>query len=88
MGTRCGALDPGVILYLEQERGMTANRVEDLLYCRSGLLSSILSGNPSEARRRAADFHRHGPNSSRGGTHHEVIGLEASDRAKEPPDAL
>lgn len=38
MGTRCGNLDPGVILYLEQERGMTTTQVEDLLYRRSGLL--------------------------------------------------
>jgi acetate kinase len=38
MGTRCGALDPGVILYLQQTHGMTAPEVEDLLYRRSGLL--------------------------------------------------
>jgi len=38
MGTRCGALDPGAILYLLRERGMNADAVEDLLYHRSGLL--------------------------------------------------
>jgi acetate kinase len=38
MGTRCGALDPGVILYLEQQRGLDAAAVENLLYKRSGLL--------------------------------------------------
>lgn len=38
MGERCGALDPGVILYLEQARGMDAAAIEDLLYKRSGLL--------------------------------------------------
>ncbi len=38
MGTRCGALDPGVILYLLQEKGMDAGSVGDLLYRRSGLL--------------------------------------------------
>jgi acetate kinase len=38
MGERCGALDPGVILYLEQERGLGAKEIEDLLYKRSGLL--------------------------------------------------
>lgn len=38
MGRRCGALDPGVILYLLQEKGMTADRVADLLYHDSGLL--------------------------------------------------
>lgn len=38
MGTRCGAIDPGVILYLLQERGMTPSEVESLLYEQSGLL--------------------------------------------------
>jgi acetate kinase len=38
MGTRCGALDPGVILYLQQQWGMTAAAVETLLYEQSGLL--------------------------------------------------
>jgi len=38
MGTRCGALDPGVILYLLRERGMSINDVEKLLYHQSGLL--------------------------------------------------
>jgi acetate kinase len=38
MGTRCGNLDPGVILYLIQEKGMTPQAVTDLLYHSSGLL--------------------------------------------------
>jgi len=38
MGTRCGALDPGVLLYLLQERGMDAAALTDLLYHRCGLL--------------------------------------------------
>lgn len=38
MGTRCGALDPGVVLYLQQARSLTPGEVEDLLYRRSGLL--------------------------------------------------
>ena len=37
MGTRCGALDPGVVLHLLRERGMTVAEVEDLLYHESGL---------------------------------------------------
>ncbi len=37
MGRRCGNLDPGVILYLLQEKGMTAAEVSDLLYRDSGL---------------------------------------------------
>ena len=32
MGTRCGSLDPGVLLYLMQERGLDAEAIEDLLY--------------------------------------------------------
>jgi len=38
MGTRCGAIDPGVLLYLQQQRGMSAQDVADLLGNRSGLL--------------------------------------------------
>ena len=38
MGRRCGNLDPGVVLYLIQQMGMTAAEVSDVLYNRSGLL--------------------------------------------------
>jgi acetate kinase len=38
MGTRSGSLDPGVILYLILEKGMTPQAVSDLLYHSSGLL--------------------------------------------------
>lgn len=38
MGSRCGNLDPGVVLYLMQEKGMTPQAVSDLLYHSSGLL--------------------------------------------------
>jgi len=37
MGTRCGQLDPGVVLYLLQEKRMTPDEITDLLYRRSGL---------------------------------------------------
>ena len=37
MGTRSGALDPGVVLYLMDERGMDARAVEILVYQESGL---------------------------------------------------
>jgi acetate kinase len=37
MAQRCGALDPGVILYLLQQKGMTADAVASLLYHDSGL---------------------------------------------------
>lgn len=48
MGTRSGALDPGVLLYLMQERGLDAAAIEDLLYRRSGLLG--VSGIASDMR--------------------------------------
>jgi acetate kinase len=37
MGTRCGQLDPGVVLYLLATKGMSADEVSDLLYKNSGL---------------------------------------------------
>ena len=48
MGTRCGALDPGVMLFLLQERGMDAPSLERLLYEESGLLG--VSGVSSDMR--------------------------------------
>ncbi len=42
MGTRPGQIDPGVLLYMLQQEGLTADEVSDLLYRRSGLLG--LSG--------------------------------------------
>lgn len=45
MGTRCGTIDPGVLLYLLSEEGMTPAELQDLLYRKSGLLGvSGLSG--------------------------------------------
>jgi acetate kinase len=37
MGTRCGQIDPGVVLYLVQQKGMDPAAVQDLLYRDSGL---------------------------------------------------
>ncbi len=37
MGTRCGQLDPGVVLYLMSEKNMSAAEITDLLYKNSGL---------------------------------------------------
>ncbi|MFC3674586.1 acetate/propionate family kinase [Ferrovibrio xuzhouensis] len=37
MSRRCGAIDPGVLLYLMQQKGMSAAAVSDLLYHDSGL---------------------------------------------------
>ncbi|HQZ01389.1 MAG TPA: acetate/propionate family kinase [Thauera sp.] len=38
MGTRTGSLDPGVLLYLMEEKGMNARALTNLLYKESGLL--------------------------------------------------
>ena len=48
MGTRCGSIDPGVILYLLSELHMDAPGITDLLYHRSGLLG--VSGQSSDIR--------------------------------------
>lgn len=48
MGTRCGQLDPGVILYLLEYGGMTPAEVTDMLYKKSGLLG--LSESSSDMR--------------------------------------
>jgi len=38
MSRRCGSLDPGILLYLLSEKGMTTEAISDLLYQQSGLL--------------------------------------------------
>jgi acetate kinase len=48
MGTRCGALDPGVVIHLARERGMALDDIETLLYKQSGLLG--LSGVSNDVR--------------------------------------
>jgi acetate kinase len=48
MGTRCGALDAGVVLYLLQQKQMTPVAISDLLYKQSGMLG--LSGLSSDFR--------------------------------------
>jgi acetate kinase len=48
MGTRPGAVDPGVILYLFQSLGLSAKEVETMLYKRSGLLG--ISGISNDMR--------------------------------------
>ncbi len=48
MGTRCGALDPGVMLYLMDQHGMNARQLEKLIYSESGLLG--VSGLSSDMR--------------------------------------
>lgn len=48
MGTRPGALDPGVVLFLFQTLGLTVKQVEDVLYKQSGLLG--ISGISNDMR--------------------------------------
>jgi acetate kinase len=48
MGTRCGALDPGVLLHMIDQYGMGARQLEDLIYRKSGLLG--VSGVSSDMR--------------------------------------
>jgi acetate kinase len=48
MGTRCGQLDPGVLLYLMTEKGMDAAAIGDLLYRNAGLKG--LSGESHDVR--------------------------------------
>jgi acetate kinase len=48
MGTRCGSIDPGVLLYLMDQRGMDARAIEKLIYNQSGLLG--VSGISSDMR--------------------------------------
>src|SRR3954466_10803162 len=64
MGTRPGALDPGVVLYMFQSLGLSAGDVETILYKKSGLLgiSGIsndmreLAASPLPAARLAVDY--------------------------------
>ena len=48
MGTRPGAIDPGVVLYLFQSLGLSAKEVETILYKKSGLLG--ISGISNDMR--------------------------------------
>ncbi|WP_346797854.1 acetate/propionate family kinase [Halomonas sp. Bachu 37] len=48
MGTRCGSLDPGLVLHLIDQEGMNTQQVSELLYKRSGLLG--MSGISSDMR--------------------------------------
>ena len=64
MGTRPGGLDPGVVLYLFQNLGLSAKEVETILYKRSGLLGISatsndmrdLLGNSDPAAKLAVDY--------------------------------
>ncbi|EPC04347.1 hypothetical protein L861_03235 [Litchfieldella anticariensis FP35 = DSM 16096] len=57
MGRRCGSLDPGVILYLMQYKGLDAPAIEHLLYHDSGLYG--VSGISDDMRDLEARDHPH-----------------------------
>jgi acetate kinase len=48
MSTRCGTVDPGILLYLQGERGLSVQELELILYHKSGLLG--VSGISSDMR--------------------------------------
>lgn len=64
MGTRCGSLDPGAIIYMIRDLGLTPGEVEHILYNDSGLLGlsgltndvKELENSPDENARFALDF--------------------------------
>ena len=64
MGTRCGQIDPGVLLYLLNQEGMSAAEISDLLYLHSGLIGMsgisndmrTLEASDSPAAREAIDY--------------------------------
>ena len=65
MARRCGSLDPGVVLYLLEQKGMSAAAVSDLLHHSSGLLGvsgisddmkTLLASDKREAREAVALF--------------------------------
>ena len=85
MGTRCGQLDPGVVLYLMAEKGLSAQEIETLLYRESGLkgLSGIshdmrtLEQSDSEDAARAIAYFVHRIKRELGGQVALLGGLDA-----------
>ena len=57
MGTRCGNIDPGVLIYLMRQKGMDADAIEKLLYNKSGLLGVSGVSNDMRALLEGADPH-------------------------------
>jgi len=65
MATRCGSLDPGVLLHLQRTLGMSPERIDELLWRESGLRGvsdesgdmRALLASPTEGARRAVDLY-------------------------------
>lgn len=82
MGTRCGDLDAGVILYLLNERQMSSKEISELLYYQSGLLgisgvSSDLLASDADGARQAIDFYVYRINRELGAMTAIMGGLDA-----------
>lgn len=64
MGTRCGTLDPGAVIYMIRELKLSSNDVESILYHQSGLLGlsdwthdvRLLQGSNESKARFALDY--------------------------------
>jgi acetate kinase len=68
MGTRCGSIDPAVVLYLLREKHMTVDAVSDLLHHQSGLaglsgisgdMKTLLGSDQADARKAIEVFVYH-----------------------------
>ena len=85
MGTRCGNLDPGVVLHLMGALGMSVEAVEKLLYAQSGLLGvSGISGDmrtveasQTPEARQAIDLYAHRIKQELGSMAASLGGLDA-----------
>jgi len=49
MGTRSGTVDPGILIYVQREKGLTVDQLDEILHHKSGLLG--ISGLSSDFRR-------------------------------------
>jgi acetate kinase len=68
MGTRCGSIDPAVVLYLFREKNMTVDDISDLLHHQSGLaglsgisgdMKTLLGSDHADARKAVDIFVYH-----------------------------
>lgn len=85
MGTRCGQIDPGVLLYMLQEEGLSTSELAELLYRRSGLIGlsgissdmRILQAAPTRQARQAIDYFVHRARSEIGALAAMLGGVDA-----------
>lgn len=57
MGRRCGSLDPGIVLHLIQQKGLSADEVWHMLYRESGLLGVSGISNDMRVLEKSSDPH-------------------------------